>query len=47
MVTDPSEKTVKEPGPGAPDRVMLLADPALQTSTAGLHRRATAEATLT
>ena len=26
MVTDPSEKTVKEPGPGAPDRVMVLAD---------------------
>jgi hypothetical protein len=26
MVADPSEKIVKEPGPGAPDRVMLLAD---------------------
>ena len=25
-LADPSEKIVKEPGPGAPDRVMLLAD---------------------
>jgi len=26
MVADPSEKIVKEPGPGAPDRVKLLAN---------------------